>query len=189
MTKDYKHTPRRPAGGAFSGWMGLAVGLGLGLTAAVGVHVYDRRVALHGAAPIAPMIDDAHGAEEKRAPASQVSENEPQFEFYDMLPKYEVVVPEKDGEVAAAAAPTGKIDKPGAYILQAGSYRNQADADRVRSMLAQQGVQSSVQKVTVDSDTWHRVRIGPITSLSVLEDTRRKLREAQVDALVIRVGG
>lgn len=34
-----------------------------------------------------------------------------------------------------------------------------------------------------------RVRIGPITDLKKLEDTRAKLRQADVEALVIRVGG
>ena len=189
-TKDYKHTPRRTGSGEFSGWGGLTMGLGLGLVAAFAVHMYDQRTLARAPAPIAPITDDAHRPEEKRAPASQASDSEPQFEFYDMLPKFEVVIPEKDGEVAAVAtAPAAKIDKPGAYILQAGSYRNQADADRIRNLLAQQGVQSTVQKVTVDSDTWHRVRIGPISSLPLLEETRRKLREAQIDALVIRVGG
>ena len=46
-------------------------------------------------------------------------------------------------------------------MLQAGSYKNFADADRVRAQLALQGIESKVQKVTVDNDTWHRIRIGP----------------------------
>jgi cell division protein FtsN len=49
-------------------------------------------------------------------------------------------------------------------------------------------VESKIQKVTVDTDTWHRVRIGPITDLQKLEETRSKLRGAQIEALVIRVG-
>jgi hypothetical protein len=32
------------------------------------------------------------------------------------------------------------------------------------------------------------VRVGPITNLKHLEDTRSKLRNARIDALVIRVG-
>jgi cell division protein FtsN len=43
--------------------------------------------------------------------------------------------------------------------------------------------------VAIDRDTWHRVRIGPITDLAQLEDARRKLRQAQIEPLVIRVGG
>jgi cell division protein FtsN len=42
--------------------------------------------------------------------------------------------------------------------------------------------------VTIDRDTWHRVRVGPITNLKQLEDTRSKLRNARIDALVIKIG-
>jgi cell division protein FtsN len=74
------------------------------------------------------------------------------------------------------------------YVLQAGSYRNEADAERVRQQLALQGVQAKVQRVAVDADVWHRVRIGPITNLAELNKVRKQLRAAEVDALVIRVG-
>ena len=123
----------------------------------------------------------------KPAPASQ--DDETQFEFYEMLPKFEVVIPEQDGTSAPAAGPGGgPVQKPGAYILQAGSFRNNADADRVRALIAMQGVESKIQKVTIDKDTWHRVRVGPITNLQQLEETRSKLRNARIEALVIRVG-
>src|SRR6266404_929607 len=81
-----------------------------------------------------------------------------------------------------------KIERPGVYVLQAGSYRNETDADRVRAQLALQGVDARVQRVAVDADVWHRVRIGPISNLDELNKVRRQLRAAEVDALVIRVG-
>jgi cell division protein FtsN len=74
------------------------------------------------------------------------------------------------------------------YVLQAGSYRNEADANRVRAQLALQGVDAKVQRVAVDTDVWHRVRIGPINNLDELNKVRRQLQAAEVDALVIRVG-
>ena len=86
------------------------------------------------------------------------------------------------------AVVAGPVEKPGAYILQAGSFRSHKDADRVKALIAMQGVESKIEKVTIDKDTWHRVRVGPITNLQRLEDTRSKLRQAQIDALVIRVG-
>ena len=42
--------------------------------------------------------------------------------------------------------------------------------------------------MSVDTDTWHRVRIGPITNLDELNRLRARLREADVEALVIRIG-
>jgi len=58
----------------------------------------------------------------------------------------------------------------------------------VRAQLALQGIEATVQRVAVDSDVWHRVRIGPITRLDQLNKLRKQLQAADVDALVIRVG-
>jgi len=110
------------------------------------------------------------------------------YDFYQMLPNFEVVVPEKDKDVKRDLPAAAKIERPGVYVLQAGSYRNEADADRVRAQLALQGVDARVQRVAVDADVWHRVRIGPISNLEELNKVRRQLRAAEVDALVIRVG-
>jgi cell division protein FtsN len=58
----------------------------------------------------------------------------------------------------------------------------------VQKQLALQGVQAKVQRVAVDTDVWHRVRIGPISNLAELNKVRKQLQAAEVDALVIRVG-
>jgi cell division protein FtsN len=58
----------------------------------------------------------------------------------------------------------------------------------VRQQLSMQGIDAKVQRVSVDADVWHRVRIGPITSLDQLNKLRKQLQAADVDALVIRVG-
>jgi cell division protein FtsN len=110
------------------------------------------------------------------------------YDFYEMLPNFEVVVPEKDKDVKRDLPATAKVERPGVYVLQAGSYRNEADADRVRAQLAMQGIDAKVQRVAVDADVWHRVRIGPITKLDDLNRLRKQLQAADVDALVIRVG-
>ena len=110
------------------------------------------------------------------------------YDFYEMLPNFEVVVPEKDKDVKRDLPAAAKIERPGVYVLQAGSYRNEADADRVRAQLHLQGVEAKVQRVAVDADVWHRVRIGPISNLDELNKVRRQLQAAEVDALVIRVG-
>jgi cell division protein FtsN len=188
MSRDYKHSKRRTGGsGSLSGIAGFVAGLALGLAVAVGVYLFDRRPAARLAQEAPPMTrDEAPAAQKSAAPASASQDAETQFEFYEMLPKFEVVIPEQDG--VAPAAGTGPVQKPGAYILQAGSFRNHADADRVRALIAMQGVESKIQKVTIDRDTWHRVRVGPITNLKQLEETRSKLRNARIDALVIKVG-
>jgi cell division protein FtsN len=120
--------------------------------------------------------------------ASDGEEGSKNYDFYDMLPTFEVVVPEKDREVTRDTAPA-TIERPGVYVLQAGSYRKQEDADRIQAQLKIQGIDANVQRVAVDEDVWHRVRIGPITDLTELNRLRARLRSADFDdALVIRVG-
>jgi cell division protein FtsN len=188
VARDYKNAKSRGGSGGLSGVAGFVVGLAFGLAVAVGVYLFDRRPAARLAQEAPPVTRDEAPAAGKAAQPSTAQDADQQFDFYEMLPKFEVVIPEQDGTAPAAGPGTGPVEKPGAYILQAGSFRNHADADRVRALIAMQGVESKIQKVTIDRDTWHRVRVGPITNLQQLEETRSKLRNARIDALVIRVG-
>jgi cell division protein FtsN len=187
MPRDYK-TKRRGAR-EFSGWTGLVCGLVLGLAVAGIVYVKDHRNDVP-APKIAKAAKKVHANEPPEADsgdAGAAEEPAKAYDFYDMLPKFEVVVPEKDKDVRPDLKPVPETRR-GTYVLQAGSYKNFADADRVRAQLALQGVESKVQKVSVDNDTWHRIRIGPITKLDELNRLRQILRKADVDVLVIRVG-
>jgi cell division protein FtsN len=166
-----------------SGGAGLLLGLAIGLGVAAAIYIYDRRPTIPTAARPEPSPQRSRAASEDESG----EDSGRQYDFYELLPKFEVVVPEREkaeGPDSRAAA----IERPGAYVLQAGSYRNFADADRVRAQLALQGVESKIQRVSIDNDTWHRVRIGPLSDLAELNRTRAKLRQADIDALVIRVG-
>jgi cell division protein FtsN len=191
MARDYK-PKRRPSGG-FSGWLGVVCGLAIGLAIAAVVYLKDR----HTDATDAPAIQTAK-ANKKKPRGSDLGEAEAgdpgaaeesakSYDFYSMLPKFEVVVPEKEKDVRPDIRGVPETRR-GTYVLQAGSYKNFADADRIRAQLALQGVESKVQKVSVDNDTWHRIRIGPISKLDELNRLRTILRKADVDVLVIRVG-
>ena len=93
-----------------------------------------------------------------------------------MLPNFEVVVPEK--EVVDVARRARDRRKEGRLVFQAGSYKKFEDADRVRAQLALQGIESNVQRVAIDSDTWHRVRIGPISDPAELNRVRKRLKRS-----------
>jgi cell division protein FtsN len=185
--RDYR--PKRGKTGGFSGWMGVLCGLAAGLGVAGIVYIKDHR-------PDA-QIARVGKAEKKRFRSNEPPEAESadsgaeepgkSYAFYDMLPKFEVVVPEKEKDIRPDIKSVPETRR-GTYVLQAGSYKNFADADRVRAQLALQGVESKVQKVSVDNDTWHRIRIGPISKLDELNRLRQILRKADVDVLVIRVG-
>ena len=103
------------------------------------------------------------------------------------MPQYEVVVPEVETPTgnsrAARAAP---VEEPGSYVLQVGSFSGFADADRLQAKLALLGIESRVQRVTIDDDVFHRVRIGPITDLAELNRVRRQLRDAGIDSMLLK---
>lgn len=181
MAKDYK--TRRSSSNGFSGWLGLGLGLALGLAIAVGIYVKDHKPDV---AAVKPSKHEKRRSADSEVPLEDEAPAK-SYDFYDMLPKFEVVVPEKDKDVKAdmRAAPE---TRPGTYVLQAGSYKNFSDADRIRAQLALQGIESKVQKVSVDTDTWHRIRIGPLSNLDELNRMRQKLRKSDIDVLVIRVG-
>ena len=184
MARDYR--PKRSKPGSFSGWIGLACGLGLGLGVAAVVYLKDHRLDAPAASAGKIAKKKIHGSEAPDGGDTGADDSK-SYAFYEMLPKFEVVVPEKDKDVRPDIKPVPET-RPGTYMLQAGSYKNFADADRVRAQLALQGIESKVQKVTIDSDTWHRIRIGPISKLDELNRLRQVLRKADVDVIVVRVG-
>ena len=184
--RDFKDARR--GGFDLGRWRDFGIGLGAGLLVALVIFIGDRRArpTTEPAAPqpgkrTASASGDAGAGGDAAAGAAE------RFDFYEMLPKFEVVVPEKEKDVRPGGTPSAALDKPGTYVLQAGSYRDFAEADRIRAQLALQGIESKVQKVSVDTDTWHRVRIGPISELEELNRIRERLHEADIDVLLIRV--
>ena len=123
------------------------------------------------------------------AEVASTEEAEPaeQYDFYDMLPKFEVVVQEADRN-PRRDQPTVAISKPGAYVLQVTSSRNLADAERLRDRLSKQGIDASIQRVTIDEKEWHRVRIGPSRDLGYINRMREQLRAADQTFIVYEVG-
>jgi cell division protein FtsN len=160
---------------------------GVVVASAVFLYVGGKRPAAHESAEV-PHPDPHRQAAPDPETNPGTTPTAEKYDFYQMLPNFEVVVPEKEKDVKRDLPGTAKIERPGVYVLQAGSYRNESDADRVRDKLSKVGIDAKVQRVAVDSDVWHRVRIGPITRLEELNKLRRQLQAADVDAIVIRVG-
>lgn len=103
-----------------------------------------------------------------------VEEKSEGYSFYKILPKSEVVPP-----IVPEYKSTPKTAKSySTYVLQAGSFRNLADADRLRAELILKDMPNVViNKVESSSGSiWYRVRTGPF-------DGRSKFNKAQ-DQLV-----
>jgi cell division protein FtsN len=186
--RDYKRTRRTGFAVDFSRYRDLAIGFGAGLCIAGVVYVADHRTTdtslqSQPQRPTPRHIDP--GATPADAPLTATPGAESKYDFYQMLPKFEVVIPEK--ERATRVAPAAQIDRPGTYFLQVGSYHDEAVADRVHAKLTKLGIDSTVQRLQVDQDVWHRVRVGPIKDLPRLNRLRQQLNASDLDSIVITV--
>ena len=72
------------------------------------------------------------------------------------------------------------------YVLQAGSFRAIADADRRRGELALLGLESSIEQMKTDTGSWHRVYIGPFDSRSAMAKARALTAQSDIDTLLLK---
>ena len=181
------------------GWVWMLFGLGLGLLVAVGVYVRSPRAPTPAgahtaaAAPSDKKPEARERNERQSAKATphppQATEDDKRFQFYDILPQFQVVVPrgESRGGAAPVTARATPVQQPGRYLLQAGSFSTPAEADRLQATLALRGIESRVQQATVDGNAFYRVQIGPIDELDALNRTRRQLLDAGIEALPLKL--
>ncbi len=192
MTRDYKNTPKpgaapkkkKKAPAATPGWVWLLAGLAIGLFVALLVYLKDFSATKDKAAPV---VDRGHSAEpvEKKVESEQAQETQkPRFDFYNLLPEMEVLIPDQELAAEREKEPAERV----LYYLQAASFRKFGEADRMRAQLALMNIESQIQRVTVnDTQTWHRVRIGPFTSAREMDKVRGRLRAANIDPIVLKV--
>lgn len=120
----------------------------------------------------------------------------PKFDFYSVLPKMEVIVPEGEKKGKSASGHQGR-DPSGQkelshrhdqhFLLQAGSFGKAEDADRRRAQLTLQGYNVRIQQVKLDDgQRWHRVMVGPFDNINALHRAQDKLARAGIDTLPIR---
>ncbi len=167
----------------------MLFGLGIGLSVALAIFMKDREpgAGVPETAPEPASLASTIGSNNEVATASPEEPPESRFDFYNMLPNFEVIIPEQEPDVSQDRGPKA-VELPGEYVLQAGSFTDYADADRRRAQLALLGIESRIQRVSIDDKTYHRVRIGPTRDLDNLNALRNRLRQAQIDVLRIRLG-
>ena len=178
----------------YPGWVWMLFGLAIGLSVAFAIFMKDRnadaplRAVAQQPASMASTIEQSAPVANP-APAAALPEEpaERRFDFYEMLPNFEVIIPEQEKNVSPDTQQEAVV-QPGVYVLQAGSFTDFEDADRRRAQLALQGVESRIQRVMIDDKTYHRVRIGPTNDLDELNRLRNRLKQANIDVLRIRVG-
>lgn len=185
MARDYKNSRRKPDKKPVPGWVWLLTGLMIGLLVALLVYLAQQpsfTTSKNDAKVIKKQI-------KKPAAKKQTRKDEKnsgmRYDFYTVLPKSEVVIPDYEIIQREKQNQAGKVKYK--YLLQAGSFRKRAEAESLKARLALLGVESNVQKVEVNGDDWHRVRIGPLLSIREINGIRNRLLHNDVSAILIRI--
>jgi cell division protein FtsN len=93
--------------------------------------------------------------------------------------------PAATAAAAAAAAPAAGGDNV-VYYLQAGAFREMADAEAARAKLALLGFEATISDRPSDSGMLHRVRIGPYSQQEAMNKARAKLLDNGVVVATVR---
>lgn len=186
MSKDYKR-PEPEARGGGQLLVGILIGLVLGLGIALGVAWYINKMpnpflTRTPPAKLEPAKEAPAKAEDKTARAP---DTKPRFDFYKILPGTEEAI--TDPKVKGAQQKSTAASRE-AFFLQAGAFQNAPDADNLRARLALLGIEARIQTATLpDKGVWHRVRVGPYTSIEELGRTRETLKQNGVETTLIKV--
>jgi cell division protein FtsN len=88
-------------------------------------------------------------------------------------------------DTASASAAPAAAD--GArYILQAGSFASNGDAETLKARIAMLGLVARVEQAEIDGRAMYRVRMGPYGTASELAEAKQKLGNGGLEALAIR---
>lgn len=198
MSRDYKPSPERAKssnkGSPF--FSGLMVGVLLGVGASLAVVMYIKG----GESPFsdssnnkkplaAQIVEDAKKAAEaeQNQQGADGQADAAKFDFYTILPGSESKINTDDLNLKnEQSQPTA----PPSYYLQIGAFQTEAEADNMKAKLALQGFEAVVQTATIpDKGVWHRVRVGPLSSLDEINKTKNDLTANGFKTDLIKVTG
>ncbi len=190
MPRDYaksQHKENRP----IPGWIWMLAGLAIGLFVALLVYIKDNssgKLAItETVAKVFQKQTETRGVKKEKVnkPPEATTSIKPKFDFYTILPELEVAIPEQELINTNNNPPVNTTNQQ--YMLQAGSFKKFEEADKLKARLALQGIVANIQKVKINAtDTWHRVRIGPLSNIKTLNQTRRRLRNLGIASIVVR---
>jgi len=105
------------------------------------------------------------------------------FEFFDRLPNERIsarsIADESPKPLAADGAPRE-------FLLQAGSFTNKEDADRLRDTLVRSAFEAETARVQLSGGAVrYRVVVGPFSTSRDTQQAIAQLRKQDVDALVL----
>ena len=132
----------------------------------------------------------------------------PKYQFYTLLPEQQLKVSKDDIDrrssskspdpqsitpdvvsLTAQATTQGRSTEASKqYVIQAGSFTNYAEADRIKAQIALLGMRARIEAITnSDGKTFNRVRLGPFKDRNQAQIMNQQLQVNGIDAIAIKV--
>lgn len=197
-----------PAKKPVPGWVWLVCGLVIG-----GFIMFLMNLE-PGGDEIKRAKDTPKPKEQPKRPAPTTGQPvKPKYDFYTLLPESEVILPpeapkpeqapkpvtpEEAAKIDAAraeAALNGQVPPPPPmvakapatqFFLQAGSFRKQPEAEKVRAQIILLGQDVRVENVTVRDEDWYRVLVGPFANREQLGQAQKTLAASGYNNLLLQ---
>lgn len=165
-----QQNPSSPARSGASGWVWLLTGVALGAFIMFLVYLAD----------IKPEEKPPVAAKSEATKPQAKTETQPRFDFYKLLEETEVPI--------TPPPPINDPAKPKTlYLLQAGSFKSSADADRMRAELILMNLDVTIESVKSDKgELWHRVITGPFDNRSSMAKARSTLISNNIRPLLLK---
>lgn len=120
----------------------------------------------------------------------------PKYEFYNVLPDREVVISNEEIEQRTLVKPrtpepvkakvVSTSATPQRFIVQAGAFASQAEADRLKARIAFLGLRATIEHSTgTDGKTLSRVRLGPFKDTHEADRARKHLADNGINSIMI----
>ncbi len=148
-----------------SPWLWISLGLIIGLFVAF-ILFLDHKI--------------VKNSREQMPPATEPNAtSKPRFDFYTVLPKRQVDIPEPEQNQPAIPNQSSD-DLTMRFLLQAGSFQKIQDADRRKAELAFLGLEANINSAKVNEVTYYRVELGPYTDGGAYSQAERQLIENDI---------
>jgi len=217
MARDYKPRNRRKKKSSLPGYVWLLSGLAIGLFIAFIIYLdkqpeseknfgsavqEELEKIKQGKTNAAKQKDDkTKMTVASKKSLSSSSPKEEKYNFYKLLPKLEIFIPEDETRPPEVKSKKQSNTKPSntsnntnqrkqegkQYVLQVGSFKNLADAEKLKANLAFLGLEASIQHVTIKNQLWHRVRFGPYRDKQQLHRNQNLLKKNDIDSNSMQV--
>ena len=125
-------------------------------------------------------------AKQEKNLALNATDNEPKYDFYQLLPemKVNVPVPDETQPVLNAVLSHPKTEH---YVLQIASLQTQAEALQVQKAISTMQYKTFIQSYQApDHTTWYHVMVGPFNDLAAAQKEQNDLDAHQIEAMLIK---